>query len=451
MQPHAENSTLILFVVVYLSFFLDNVLLTVVVPIIPDYLFSNDIKSKENTTTFHGLTSLSPLQRKYEGLDNENGVLGALLASKAFVQLLFTPFVGYAVTKVGSFLPMLLGSCNILLASLLFAYGKSYGSLVLARALHGSSSAAVSVSGMSLLAKHVPVELRPKLMPVAFGGIALGVLLGYPFGGVAYQGLGKQAPFIFISLVISLNIGLQLNLMSRNDSEETPDETESLPETLGVTDLLRDKKILISTGAICISTTTMAVLEPCVPLWLMRHFDPPPPRWVLGAVFIPDSIGYFLGSHFGGLLPMESWRVSLAAMLIGGLSSYGLSLANSIPQLFLPHFGIGLSVGVVDAILVPYLATVIESRGSTKYGPVYTLQQVAVSLAYSFGPLLGGEAVNLIGFSWLMKIIGLLNVIFCPLMVELEDGSNDRKVRCMDSSTQKGRNKFNIFRKVWFF
>lgn len=44
-------------------------------------------------------------------------------------------------------------------------------------------------------------------MPVAFGGIALGVLLGYPFGGLVYQHMGKQAPFILISLVISMNIG----------------------------------------------------------------------------------------------------------------------------------------------------------------------------------------------------------------------------------------------------
>ncbi|XP_045474617.1 synaptic vesicular amine transporter-like isoform X2 [Harmonia axyridis] len=436
MKSPPEKSSGIIFVIVYLSFFLDNVLLTVVVPIIPDYLFSNEIKMKANITTYHSVTSLSPLQRKYESIDSENGVLGALLASKAFVQLLFTPFVGYAVTKVGCYLPMLLGSCNILLASLLFAYGKSYGLLVLARALHGSSSAAVSVSGMSLLAKHVPVELRPKLMPVAFGGIALGVLLGYPFGGAVYQHLGKQAPFILISLVISMNIGLQLNLINRFSSEEEDDTEECISDDLELINLLKDKKTMIASGAICISTTTMAVLEPCVPLWLMGHFHPAPPRWILGAVFIPDSIGYFLGSHFGGLLPIEGWRVGLTAMLIGGLSSCGLSSATTIPQLFLPHFGIGLSVGLVDAILVPYLATIIDNRGSSKYGSVYTLQQLAVSLAYSFGPLLGGEAVNLIGFSWLMKIIGLLNVMFSPLLLELEKSSN-QKVRRRDGSFEE--------------
>lgn len=79
--------------------------------------------------------------------------------------------------------------------------------LVLARALHGSASAAISVSGMCLLASTVPKQSRAKLMPLAFGGIALGVLVGYPLGGVAYQFLGKPAPFLLIATLVASNIG----------------------------------------------------------------------------------------------------------------------------------------------------------------------------------------------------------------------------------------------------
>lgn len=89
----------------------------------------------------------------------------------------------------------------------MFAYGHSYYVLVLARALHGTASAAISVSGMCILAKTVPKETRFRLMPLAFGGIASGVLIGYPLGGALYQFLGKTAPFLVISGVISLNIG----------------------------------------------------------------------------------------------------------------------------------------------------------------------------------------------------------------------------------------------------
>lgn len=82
--------------------------------------------------------------------------------------------------------------------------------LVLARALHGSSSAAVAISGMCILAKSVSKDSRFRIMPLAFGGIALGVLIGYPMGGAAYQILGKSAPFIIISIFMCINIGTTL-------------------------------------------------------------------------------------------------------------------------------------------------------------------------------------------------------------------------------------------------
>lgn len=59
--------------------------------------------------------------------------------------------------------------------------------------------------------------------------------------------------------------------------------------------------------------------------------------------------------------------------------------ASSVGQLAVPHFGLGLGIGVVDAALVPLLASLMDSRYAAHYGSVYALQQMAVSLAYSLG------------------------------------------------------------------
>jgi MFS family permease len=59
--------------------------------------------------------------------------------------------------------------------------------------------------------------------------------------------------------------------------------------------------------------------------------------------------------------------------------------ARSVGQLAVPHFGLGLGIGVVDAALVPLLASLMDSRYAAHYGSVYALQQMAVSLAYSLG------------------------------------------------------------------
>ena len=40
---------------------------------------------------------------------------------------------------------------------------------------------------------------------------------------------------------------------------------------------------------------TMALIESTVPMWLIEKFHPP--NWQLGTVFIPDSIGFWMGKY----------------------------------------------------------------------------------------------------------------------------------------------------------
>jgi len=40
---------------------------------------------------------------------------------------------------------------------------------------------------------------RGNAMGIALGGLALGVLIGPPFGGVMYEFVGKSAPFLVLS------------------------------------------------------------------------------------------------------------------------------------------------------------------------------------------------------------------------------------------------------------
>lgn len=55
----------------------------------------------------------------------------------------------------------------------------------------------------------------------------------------------------------------------------------------------------------------------------------------------------------------------------------------------------------------------------SNYGTVYAIQQTSVSLAYSVAPLLGGEFAEWIGFPSLMTVIGILNILYGPVLVEV--------------------------------
>ncbi|KAF4529701.1 hypothetical protein B566_EDAN016652 [Ephemera danica] len=332
-MDYMQQAKYIVVTIVYVSLLLDNVLLTVVVPIIPVYLYTTDslrlsgsASSKDNNT--RGI-DMDHDESAHFAPNSENARVALLLSSKALVQLVANPVVGGLVAQVGCRVPLLVGSFCLLISAALYAVAENYLWLFMARSLHGVASAFIGVAGMSAVAERFPTESsRSRAMGIVLGSVALGVLLGYPLGGMLYDWTGKSSP---------------------------------------------DRYVLVTAGAILVSTLAMAVLEPCLPLWLMETLHPQVPS------------------------------------------------AKTVLQLAAPHLGMGLGIGIVDASLVPLLARLVDSCDTynARYGSVYALQQAAVSLAYALGPLVGGTAVRAFGFPWLMRLVGLLNLLYCPLLAWL--------------------------------
>lgn len=136
-------------IIVYISLFLDNILLTVIVPILPDYLLSETknlpasvayknydlhyvskvmgdtiLTPKNSSLNQHIVENAILLDGDADAIsDGENASIGILLGIKAIIQLIFNPVVGSLTTKFGYRLPLLFGTVNLLIASL----GKRYG------------------------------------------------------------------------------------------------------------------------------------------------------------------------------------------------------------------------------------------------------------------------------------------------------------------------------------
>lgn len=142
----------------------------------------------------------------------------------------------------------------------------------------------------------------------------------------------------------------------------------------------------------------MAILEPLLPIWLISHLHPK--KWQLGTVFIPDSAGYFIGTNFFGAFAFRVGQVkmSVLAIMVVGISCVIIPEAKTVSSLIIPHFCLGLGIGILDTSLVPYLARLADSitgnvddsseatdDSASNYGSVYAIQQTAVSLAYSVG------------------------------------------------------------------
>ncbi len=73
-------------------------------------------------------------------------------------------------------------------------------------------------------------------------------------------------------------IGLQLHHIHYEiidkDNIEGPENDENQSESPSFRKLFSDKYIRVVTGAIWVSTTAMALLEPCLPIWLMDSIHP---------------------------------------------------------------------------------------------------------------------------------------------------------------------------------
>jgi len=441
----ARESRKLVLIIVAIALLLDNMLLTTVVPIIPEFLYEirhkNDLKTTTtpspsttdwskytnmsemqggeqgmlNTTTTLATTTLSMEERKHKELVEENLEVGVMFASKAFVQLIANPFVGPLTNRIGYSIPMFAGFFIMFVSTIIFAFGRSYTVLFFARALQGIGSSCSSVSGMGMLADRYPDDKeRGNAMGIALGGLALGVLIGPPFGGFMYQFVGKTAPFLVLAFLALMDGCLQMLVLQPN-VDKSDDPAPSLKA------LISDPYIQICAGAITFANMGIAMLEPSLPLHMMDTMGSN--RLELGAAFLPASISYLIGTNLFGPLGhrMGRWKAALIGLAVIGLSLIFIPFATRPPQLIIPMGGLGFAIGMVDSSMMPELGNLVDLRHSAVYGGVYAIGDVAFCLGFAVGPALSGTLVKDFGFTSMLVGCGFICFLYCPLLLFLKD------------------------------
>ncbi|KAM4591376.1 synaptic vesicular amine transporter [Odontesthes bonariensis] len=475
LREERQSRKLILFIV-FVALLLDNMLLTVVVPIIPSYLYNldestdtaarnNSLSQQDHPGSFHTIVSLydntvrvsgsnsttrpsdlvppipastklpqnssSDCPKSTSKLLHENVKVGLLFASKATVQLITNPFIGPLTNRIGYQLPIFAGFCIMFISTIMFAFSSSYTLLFLARSLQGVGSSCSSVAGMGMLANvYTDDEERGHAIGIALGGLALGVLVGPPFGSVMYDFVGKTAPFLILAFLALFDGALQLFVL-----QPTKVEPESQKGTPLLT-LMKDPYIIIAAGAICFGNMAIAMLEPTLPIWMMETMCTR--KWQLGIAFIPASISYLIGTYIFGTLAhkMGRWLCALIGMIVVGFSVICVPFARDIYGLILPNFGVGFAIGMVDSSMMPIMGYLVDLRHVSVYGSVYAIADVAFCMGFALGPSIGGSIAESIGFPWLMTIIGIVDIFFAPLCIFLRNppGQEEKIAILMDTN-----------------
>ncbi|XP_052773017.1 synaptic vesicular amine transporter-like [Mya arenaria] len=461
---------LILFIV-FIAIFLDNMLLTTVVPIIPNFIlkleeaskvpsnnteepynticvnrtnfddaftksqiktmepFGNDVAwngsdyeplSPYECTKVKNLTAEAILKKRkkeadYEEYGDANVKAGLMFGSKALVQMLFNPFVGPITNRIGYTIPMFTGFFIMMTSTVIFAFGETYAVLFVARAFQGIGSACSSVAGMGMLAVRYPDDdERGRAMGIALGGLALGVLIGPPFGGIMYQFAGKEAPFLILAFLALLDGALQLFVLQPAVQPESQEGTSYIT-------LLKDPYIVIAAGSITFANMGIAMIEPSLPIWMKKVMGAE--EWSEGLAFLPASISYCLGTNIFG--PVASkigrWLSTMLGMIFIAICLFVIPFCRTNALLIAPMFGLGFSIGMVDSSMMPHMGYLVDLRHVSVYGNVYAIADVAFALGFAVGPMLSGTIVKAIGFSWMLWITAIACLTYAPLVVFLRN------------------------------
>ncbi|KAK9521966.1 hypothetical protein VZT92_018468 [Zoarces viviparus] len=496
----SRGSTRLVLVVVCVALLLDNMLLTVVVPIIPTFLYAMEHPSPEpqtprppqtpqppllplpsrsapipgtpsspllslfdnSTSSLHSEIRTEPTPPDAEPtadlqlnetteasgapclqdgafLGEENVRVGLLFASKALVQLLINPFVGPLTNRVGYHIPMFAGFIIMFVSTIMFAFSGTYALLFFARSLQGIGSSFSSVAGLGMLASvYTDDEERGIAMGIALGGLAMGVLIGAPFGSVMYEFVGQRAPFLILALLALCDGALQLFILQ--PSKISPGSVEGTP----LLTLLKDPYILISAGSLCFANMGVAILEPTLPIWMMQTMCPP--KWQLGMAFLPASISYLIGTNLFGVMAnkMGRWLCSMLGMFIVGISLMCVPFATSIYGLIGPNGGLGFAIGMVDSSMMAIMGYLVDIRHASVYGSVYAIADVALCMGFAIGPSAGGALVQAVGFPCLMVFIGVINILYAPLCFLLRNPAvREEKMAIIDQECVMHRKSYN--------
>uniref|UniRef100_A0A1B0GBE0 Major facilitator superfamily (MFS) profile domain-containing protein n=1 Tax=Glossina morsitans morsitans TaxID=37546 RepID=A0A1B0GBE0_GLOMM len=445
-----RSSSRLVLIAVTMALLLENMLLTTVVPVVPGYLYdirhpdapfgslptslmshktsSHSLQSKDDDgnyslpsseiSTLHpdeNKTSPLEVEKRHEELVDETMEMGYLLASKAFVQFLANPIIGPLTQRIGCNIPMFFGYIILFTSSLMFAFGRTYWTLFMARAIQGIGSSCCSVCGMAMLAaSYTDDRERGNAMAIALGGLALGVLIGPSFGGIMYEFCGKSSPFLTLSILTFIVAIFHFSIL-----QPKVEKAKLEPPTLKA--LITDPYIVVTVIALMIANMAVAVMEPSLPLWMVDTFGST--HWEQGVVFFPTCLAYIIGTHVFGRLAYKigRWLTALLGLIVIGVSLITTPIATSAVLLIAPNAGLGIGFAMVESSMMPQLSYLVDIRHTAVYGGVYAVGDMAFCIAFIIGPVLSGTLIKTVGFKWALWGVALICFLYAPFLMLLKN------------------------------
>eukprot|EP00742_Colponemidia_sp_Colp-10_P001182 GILJ01001275.1.p1 GENE.GILJ01001275.1~~GILJ01001275.1.p1 ORF type:complete len:488 (+),score=89.05 GILJ01001275.1:48-1466(+) len=395
----------ILVVLVLASLYCDFLLMTIIIPIMPDILSGQDVGGF---------------------------LVGVLFASKPVMQIISNPIVGVVTDMYGSRVPLLIGLLVLCASTAVYGFVTNYVFLLIARGIQGIASSGIMAGGMALIAATHSSKERGGAMGLALIGVAAGVLTGPLIGGVLYHRFGQLAPFcsvagllllcafvqIFVNAKLSANANQFDSLKSANQQPGAVQHKRTIGghfRNLGK--LLNDRYIMVIFMMKVLSNGIIGMLEPLIPSYLEKTFDMS--TETTGLCFSATTLGYLVGTPLAGRL---SDKIVTYKLMMGG----SLATAVLLPFVIIYEhiavtvsclFVIGIFLAFVNTPAQPTMAQVVEYRKMTNFGSAFAVTDLSGSLGFTIGPLVGPAIASITSFQWTLVTFAAVTIVLSPLML----------------------------------
>ncbi|KAI8924529.1 major facilitator superfamily domain-containing protein [Entophlyctis helioformis] len=353
---------------------------------------------------------------------------GLLLAYYSIGLLVATPIIAIISDRYQRRkLFMIIVLACLIGSTIAFGLAESYWLLAVGRILQGASSGGVWTLGMSIIVVRFNANELGQAMGIVLAGYTAGGLLGPPLGGILYERLGYQAPFIFSGALALLDLfGLLLleeaavvnesrGVTQQSKQGETDRDLDSSAARKAPTNMLQVlivPSIVIVNVLTILTGTVLASIEATLPLRLKDHYG-----------FNVETIGLaFMAIQVPSTMfsPIAGWvydRYGFRPILTGSL----IACAAIAPLLGIEQgFATLVVVIVVFAIaftfgLSPALAEVAACVPKAMISQSYAIFNMSFSVGLLLGPICGSLMYQYVGWLWEWVLIASLLFIAIPL------------------------------------
>lgn len=337
------------------------------------------------------------------------GVTAASIVISAFaaMRLVFAPFSGRLVQKLGERPVYITGLLIVALSTGACAFAETYWQLLVFRALGGIGSTMFTVSALGLLVRIAPPDARGRVSGLYATSFLLGNIFG-PLVGGALTGLGLRAPFLIYAvalLIAAAVVGVRL----RSSHLAQPGKGEEL-RVMGLREALGSPVYRAALGSnFANGWVVFGVRVAMVPLFVVEALEQ-------GEAFAGVALTAFAVGNALVLIRSGRWSdrygrrpFVLAGLLVCGVSTIVMGLTESVALFLVTSFVAGMGSGLSNPSQQAAVADVVGSKA--RGGPVLATFQMTADIGTVIGPIVAGLLTQHLSFSVAFAATGMIMLI----------------------------------------